>query len=76
VIESFDGGDGHFCDDTLKLLRNCYNDVNQCGYAKPADNLSLQKEVQAMFDPYLKAGAMAPDDIAKVSSVSYDVTYE
>jgi hypothetical protein len=72
VIETYDGT----CGPTLTQLRKCYDNVAECGAGTDAARLALQREVQSMFDPYLKSGVLTPDGIVGLTSVSYVVQYE
>jgi hypothetical protein len=67
------GGD---CTPTLQALQSCYDDVTTCGGSSPSENQALQEEIQAMFDPYIQAGAMTAGDIPQITHLTYEVVYQ
>jgi len=72
VIESIEGD----CVGLLQSAGACALDALQCGGATTAENNSIQEEVLYRFKPYLDSGAMTVNDIANVSMLAYEVTYQ
>ncbi|OFZ17896.1 MAG: hypothetical protein A2X94_12705 [Bdellovibrionales bacterium GWB1_55_8] len=65
VTESFQGE----CADTMDALYECYMESASCTNYDP-------KVVKATFQPYIDAGLMTAEDIANVTDIGYEVSYQ
>lgn len=64
------------CDNTLELMRRCYEDEAQCGGAIQSENERRYDEMQSLFSSYIEAGAMTVADIEAIRALQVEIQYQ
>lgn len=72
IIQTFEGD----CTPTLTQLYSCFDNVTNCGGLTDDENKNLQATVQELFQPYIEAKALKPEEIPLLTSLSFKARYE
>ena len=72
IIRTYDGD----CTAALLAMQKCYLNAADCGEASASANREVQLGIAGLFDQYIDAGLMTAQDISKLVSVGYEVSYE
>ncbi|MCM2321891.1 MAG: hypothetical protein NDJ90_01370 [Oligoflexia bacterium] len=73
VTRKFEGAS---CGEELYEMYQCYLDAAKCPGASESDHAAAQSYVSWLFGAYLQSGALLPEDLPEVRSVSYEVFYQ
>ncbi|MCM2278750.1 MAG: hypothetical protein NDJ89_11805 [Oligoflexia bacterium] len=68
--------EGPSCTDVLYVMYQCYIDATKCPGATEADFAAAQSDVTWLFGSHLQSGALAPEDLPELRSISYEVFYQ